>query len=161
VHLAVNHQMSGIGLRTLVDLDHARRKWTIDWALVAQCAREWRVAHATWLVLNALAELFGDPNHEMPLAELAPSAMRRRMLNRFASPDRIAKGLAISSGPMRFLLLLLIVDRPRDAAKLLWRALYPDRRWLTLRYERSDATAWRIVGLRLRHVLSLARTGGV
>jgi len=161
VHLAVNHQMSGIGLRTLVDLDHARRKWTIDWALVAQCAREWRVAHATWLVLNALAELFGDPDHELPLAALAPSALRRRMLKRFASPDRIAEGLEISSGPARFVFLLILVDRSRDAVRLLWRALYPDRLWLTLRYGAPDAGSWRVAGLHLRHVVSIVRTGGV
>ena len=161
VHLAVNHQMSGIGLRTLVDLDQARRKWTIDWALVARRAREWRVACATWLVLNALAELFGDSDHELPLTELAPSAMRRRMLNRFASPDRIAEGLEISSGPARFLFLLLLVDRSRDAARLLWRALYPDRCWLTLRYDRPDANARTVARLHLKHLISLARTGGV
>ena len=159
VHLGVNHQMSGIGLRTLVDLDHARRKWTIDWAVVAQRAREWRVACATWLVLNALAKLFGDPNHELPLADLAPSAARRRMLNRLASPGHVAGGLAISSGPMRFLFLLVLVDRARDAARLLWRALYPDRLWLTLRYEKPDATAWRVGLLRTQHLLNLVRTG--
>jgi hypothetical protein len=161
VHLAVNHQMSGIGLRTLVDLDQARRKWTIDWALVARRAREWRVACATWLVLNALAELFGDSDHELPLAELAPSAVRRRMLSRFAPPNRIAEGLEISSGPARFLFLLLLVDRFRDAARLSWRGLFPDRTWLSLRYGKPGARSWERAVLRLRHLSSTAKRGEV
>ena len=156
VHLAVTHQMSGVGLRTLVDLDYARRKWTIDWKEVAQRTRAWRVSCATWLVLHALAELFGDPEHELPLAELAPSRLRQSALARFASPRLFAEGLDLSSGPMRFLFLLSLVDRPRDAAFLVWRALFPDRLWLTLRYESPNASAWRICRLRAGHLLNLA-----
>lgn len=158
VHLAVNHQMSGIGLRTLVDLDHARRKWSINWAVVAQRARQWRMACATWLVLDALAELFGDPRHELPLPELAPRPCRRRILHRFASPVRVARGLELSGGPRRFLFLLLLVDRPVDAARLAWRALWPDPAWLTLRYESPRARWWRVWLLHLRHLATLVRT---
>jgi hypothetical protein len=158
VHLAVNHQMSGIGLRTLVDLDHARRRWTIDWAVVAQRARDWRVSAATWLVLNALAELFGDPDSQLPLRELAPSAMRRSLLARFASPRMVAVGLELSSGPRRFLYLLPLVDRLADTARLVWRALFPDRLWLKLRYGAPDARSWELSLLRLRHLFRMART---
>ena len=161
VHLAVNHQMSGIGLRTLVDLDYARRKWAIDWAIVARRAREWQVACAAWLVLHALAELFGDPEGHLPLRELAPSPIRRRMLHRFASPRHVAGGLELSSGPRRFLLLLLLADRPADAALLVWRALFPDRVWLTLRYGAPDAGPGEVARLRLRHLMNIARTGDV
>ena len=157
VHLAVNHQMSGIGLRTLVDLDQARRKWTIDWALVAQRAREWRVTCATWLVLDALAELFGDPEEQLPLRDLAPSRMRRFALHRLASPRQVAEGLALSNGPGRFLFLILLVDRFRDAARLSWRGLFPDRTWLTLRYGKPGARSWERAVLRVRHLSSTAR----
>jgi len=158
VHLAVNHQMSGIGLRTLVDLDCARRRWSVDWAVVVQRARTWRVSCATWLVLNALAELLGDPRHEVPLPALAPSLWRKRMLDHFASPERIAGGLDLSSGPKRFLLLLLLVDRPLQALSLAWRAAFPDRLWLTLRYERPNAAGISLWLLRARHLLNMAAT---
>jgi hypothetical protein len=158
VHLAVNHQMSGIGLRTLVDLDHARCQWAINWAVVAGRAREWRVARATWIVLHGLAELFGDPEGKLPLRELAPSASRQSLLGCFASPRMLADGLELSSGPSRFLFLLLLVDRPADAALLAWRALFPDRVWLTLRYGAPNARSWRLALLRLRHLSNIART---
>lgn len=161
VHLAVNHQMSGIGLRTLVDLDQARREWVIDWAVVARRSREWRVSCAVWLVLQALAELFGDPGERLPLRELAPSALRQSLLGRFASPRMVAEGLELSSGPRRFLFLLLLADRSPAAALLVWRALFPDRLWLTLRYGASDATPGEVARLRLRHLVSIARTGDV
>jgi hypothetical protein len=161
VHLAVNHQMSGIGLRTLVDVDTARKKWTIDWTVVAERARSWRVSTATWIVLNALAELFGDPEKQLPLQDLAPSKLRRSILERFASAATLAKGLELSSGPGRFLFLLALVDRPIDATILAWRALFPDRLWLTLRYESPNASLWRVWRLRVWHLVRIATRGEV
>jgi hypothetical protein len=148
--------MSGIGLRTLVDLDYARRKWAIDWKTVANRARNWRVSTATWIVLNALAELFGNPENQLPLRDLAPSALRQSILNRFASPRMLANGLDLSSGPRRFLFLLALVDRPIDAMVLTWRALFPDRRWLTLRYGAPNASSWRVWELHVRHLVNIA-----
>jgi hypothetical protein len=158
VHLAVNHQMSEIGLRTLLDLDFARRKWSIDWKTVAQRARAWRVASATWLVLQALAELFGDPANQLPLPDLAPSPGRQFVLRRFVSARLLTAGLQLSRGPRRFLYLLALVDRPADALQLLWRAFFPDRLWLTLRYGLQGAPAWRIWLQRLWHPLRIALT---
>ena len=155
VHLAVNHQMSEIGLRTLLDLDFARRKWIIDWRTVAQRACAWRVSYATWLVLQALAELFGDPDHQLPLPDLAPSPWRQFVLRRFVSARLLMEGLHLSSGPKRFLYLLSLVDRPADAILLLWRAFFPDHLWLTLRYGLQDAPPWRIRLQRLWHPLSI------
>lgn len=151
VHLAVNHQMSMTGLRTLLDLDRARRRWDIDWGTVAQRAREWRVSHATWLVLQMLQEGFGDPEGRLPLRDLSPSPLRERILRRFISLRKMIEGLHISSGPKRFLFLLALVDRPAAAFHLIWRAFLPDRTWLTLRYGLKDAPEWRIGLQRLWH----------
>jgi hypothetical protein len=156
VHLAVNHQMSGRSLRTLVDLDCARRTWSVDWRTVAERAGAWRVSCATWIVLDALAELFGDPDNQLPLRDLAPSALRQFILRRFASLRMLANGLELRGGPKRFLFLLSLVDRPADAMVLVWRALFPDRLWLTLRYDLPDAASWRIWRLRVRHLLNVA-----
>lgn len=159
VHLAVNHQMSGSGLRTLVDLDWARRRWDVNWAMVARRALTWRVSYATWLVLRGLADLFGDPDGQLPLRELAPSPMRQWILSRFASSNRMAEGLELRSGPLRFLFLLLVVDRKADALLLVWRAVFPDRLWLTLRYDEPGASGWRVAALHLRHLSSLVSNG--
>ena len=155
VHLAVTHKMSDGGLRTFVDLDVARQKWAIDWQTVAERARAWRVSCATWFVLQALAELFGDPDNQLPLAELAPSPLRQFLLKRFASARLVVEGLQLSSSPRRFLLLLLLVDRPVDALALVWRAVFRDRHWLTLRYDLPKAPSWRIWQLRVRHLVQL------
>lgn len=144
VHTAVNHQMSRMGLRALLDLDHARKAWAIDWVLVGRRAHAWRVSCATWLVLKLLAELFGDPDGRLPRSDLAPSPLRQFILGRLVSARRLMQGLRLSEGPVRFLFLLLLVDRPIDALRLLWRGLFPDLTWLKLRYGLQSAPRWRV-----------------
>ena len=156
VHLAVHHQMSDAALRTLVDLDYARQRLKIDWSIVVRRARAWRVSSATWLVLQTLADLFGDPEKQLPLPDLAPASLRCLLLRRFVPLRLVVEGLRISSGPKRFLFLLALVDDPVDAIRLLWRAFFPDRIWLTLRYGLQDAPAWRIYLQRLWHPLRIA-----
>ncbi len=156
VHCAVNHQMSMPGLRTLLDLDCARQRLKIDWGTVAERACVWRVSTATWLVLAMLAELFGDPGGKLPLDDLRPSPFRRGILRRFVSPRNFVEGIRISSGPKRFAFLLALVDKPTDALYLIWRALVPDRTWLTLRYGLQDAANWRVCLQRLWHPLRIA-----
>ena len=56
----------------------------------------------------------------------------------------LANGLELRGGPKRFLFLLSLVDRPADAVVLAWRALFPDRLWLTLRYGLPDAGSWQV-----------------
>ena len=155
VHFAVNHQMSMPGLRTLLDLDCGRQRLNIDWGTVAERARAWRVSTATWLVLRMLSELFGDPEKKLPLQALRPSPFRRRILKRFISPQNLMEGINISNGPKRFVFLLALVDRPADACYLIWRAIMPDRTWLTLRYGLQDAPAWRFWLQRLWHPLRI------
>ena len=156
VHLAVNHQMSMPGLRTLLDLDCACQRLNIDWGTVAERARAWRVSTATWLVLRMLTEIFDDPEEKLPLRILRPSPLRCRILKRFISPQKLVEGIKISSGPKRFVFLLALVDKPADAFYLIWRALMPDRTWLTLRYGLQDAPIWRIWFQRLWHPMRIA-----
>lgn len=156
VHVAVNHQMSRMGLRTLLDLEFARRAWRIDWHIVCRRSRAWRVSCATWLVLKLFAELFGDPGKQLPLSDLAPSALRQFALGRLVSARRLMQGLRLSDGPARFLFLLLLVDRPIDALALLWRGLFPDLAWLRLRYGLQSAPRWRVWLQCLWHPLRVA-----
>ena len=156
VHLAVNHQMSMPGLRTLLDLDCACQRLNIDWGTVAERARAWRVSTATWLVLRMLTEIFGDPEEKLPLQILRPSPLRCRILRRFISPQKLVEGIKISSGPKRFVFLLALVDKPDDAFYLIWRALMPDRTSLTLRYGLQDAPGWRIWLQRIWHPMRIA-----
>jgi hypothetical protein len=103
-----------------------------------------------------LTELFGDPERKLPLPDLKPSTLRRGILRSFVSTRNLVEGIKISSGPKRFVFLLALVDRPADALYLIWRALMPDRTWLTLRYGLQDAPAWRIWLQRMWHPLRIA-----
>jgi Uncharacterised nucleotidyltransferase len=161
VHLAVNHKFGEVGLRSLLDLEYARRKWSIDWKMVAKHAHAWRVSCATWLVLQILADLFGDPEDQLPLSNLAPSSLRQRILGRFVSSCTVLNGRDLGNGPERFLFQLALVDRLADAGLLVWRAFFPDRLWLTLRYGLQGAPAWRIWMQQLWHPLRVIIKRGV
>ena len=152
IHLSVRHQMSESALRTLLDLDTARKKLKVEWEIVAGRSQEWQVATAMWLVLSMLERLFGDPQQELPLHKLQPSFFRQWVLGRFITPQGLVDGLHIK-GLQRFWFLLALVDKPLDALKLLWRGVVPDRKWLELRYGLQDAPRWRVCLQRLWHPL--------
>ena len=156
IHLAVNHQMSMSGLRTMLDLDAVRHKLTVDWETVALRAKDWRVATAMWIVLSMLAHIFGDPDNKLPLQELRPSPLRRWVLEKFVTPQGLCDGLVIREGPIRFIFLLTLVDKPLDALRLVWRTFFPDRRWFTLRYGLQNAPQWRVLQNRLCHPIRVA-----
>ena len=156
IHLAVNHQMSMSGLRTMLDLDAVRHKLTVDWETVALRAKDWRVATAMWIVLSMLAHIFGDPDNKLPLQELCPSPLRRWVLEKFVTPQGLCDGLVIREGPIRFIFLLTLVDKPLDALRLVWRTFFPDRRWFTLRYGLQNAPQWRVLQNRLCHPIRVA-----
>jgi len=146
VHLSVNHQMAYPGVRGLLDVALLARAEAVDWAVVAQRSRAWRVATATWLVLQVTDELLGLPEARGAIAALTPSALRRRLLARFTGPDEVLAGKDITGGPRRLLYQLLLVDRPRDAVRLVGRTLWPEPSWLAVRYGGQGA------GVRLRHL---------
>ena len=44
----------------------------------------------------------------------------------------------------RFVIQTLLTDRPRDAWRLVWRALFPEAEWLRARYGvETSAAVWR------------------
>mgnify|MGYP000848229663 FL=1 len=59
----------------------------------------------------------------------------------------------------RFLIQLLLGDRLRDMARLLWRGVYPEAAWLRARYGvETGRSLWRV---RLAHVGQLATSARV
>ncbi len=150
VHTAVNHQFGMSALRSLVDIALTAQKRGVDWRLVAQRAKEWRVGTAVYLTLHLIDQLIGVVGLAPALAALRPSAPRLALLRRFVTPQSVLAGRDLRHGWQRFLLLLLLVDRPRDAARLVYRALWPEKEWLAARYDRPTSRPthwWRI----LRH----------
>jgi hypothetical protein len=134
VHLAVNHQFGLSVVRSLMDIVLTAEVRTVDWTIVASRARQWRVATAVWLVLSLLQQLVGTSGLDKSLQQLQPSYWRRRYLLQLVSPESILLGADLSSGRIRLLYLLLLVDRVRDMARLIFRTLWPEQEWLRARY---------------------------
>lgn len=152
-HLAVNHQMAAPGLRGLLDVALLARSQPIDWSAVAERAHLWRMANATWLVLDLTSTLFGLPASADAIGGLRPGVVRRRLLSRLAHADSVLAGRDLTLGPLplRFIYQLLLVDRARDAARLLGRALWPEDDWLAARYGMATPTVrWRHLWAALR-----------
>jgi len=151
VHLAINHNMSSPWLRGLTDIALLARRQPVDWNVVVERARTWRVATVLWLVLSLAVDLAGLNEAAEAVQQLQPSALRRRLLGRFANAESLVMMRDLSVSKWRYIFLLLLVDRGRDAAKLTFRALWPEREWLIARYGRYTFTT------RLRHLFDAAR----
>ena len=143
--------MAAPGLRGLLDVALLARSQPVDWLTVVERAHRWRVAAAAWLVLDLADTLFGLPDAGAAIAGLKPGRVRRSLLGRFADPDSMLAGRDPRHGPRRFIYQLLLVDHTRDAARLLWRALWPEDAWLAARY--GSATP----AVRRSHLLSALR----
>jgi hypothetical protein len=151
VHIAINHNMSSPWLRGLMDIALLARHYPIDWDVIVQRARAWRVATALWLVLSLTVDLAGLEEAAETVRQLQPSSLRRRLIHRFANAQTLVEMRDLSSSRWRYVFLLLLVDRPRDAVKLAFRALWPEREWLMARYGHYTFST------RVRHLLDAAR----
>ena len=151
VHLAISHQLSLSALRGLVDIALIARAQPIEWTIVAQRARAWRIATATWLVMKLTVELAGLDEAAAIVPQLAPPALRRWLIDRIAPAESLVEMRELSRSRWRFVYLLLLVDRWRDAVRLVWRALWPEHEWLVARYNHSGP------GVRLWHVWNAVR----
>jgi hypothetical protein len=151
VHFAISHQFSEPWLRTLMDITLLARTQTVDWEILTRRAHTWRVATVVWQVLRLAVDLLRLEEAEHALRRLQPSSLRRRLLGLLVRPPLLLAMDNSMSGPRRFVLQLLLVDRPRDALRLIFRALWPEADWLAARYGRAG------VGVRWRHLLAAVR----
>lgn len=153
VHTAVNHQFGMSALRSLVDVALTAQKRGVNWLVVAQRARDWRVGTAVYTMLDLLDQLIGADGLEAALAPLKPTAWRLRLLHTLIRPATVLAGHDLRTGWQRYLLLLLLVDRPQDMARLMYRTLWPEKEWLAARYGRHIS--------RFNHWWQIARRGEV
>ena len=151
-HVVVN-QFGQAPLRGLMDLAVIARARALDWDAVADRARRWRLAHATWLALDTANRLIGLPGVEPALARLRPSRGRLRILRSLLTPGSLLAGRDLTRPARRHPFMLALVDRPRDAGRLIGRAVWPERWWVAARHGRSAG--------RLAHVRHLLRRGEV
>ncbi len=103
-----------------------------------------------WLVLSLAVDLAGLEEAAEAARQLQPSALRRRLIGRFANAESLVALRDLRVSKWRYVFLLLLIDRKRDAVKLIFRALWPEREWLIARYGRYTFST------RLRHLLDAA-----
>jgi hypothetical protein len=151
-HVVVN-QFGQAPWRGLMDLAVLSRVHDIDWDAVAERARSWRLRTATWLVLDTADRLIGLAGGGPAVAGLKPARGRRAALRSFVTPSALLSGRDLARPTRRHAFMLALVDRPRDAARLIGRALWPERWWIAARYGRP-------VG-RVEHLWGLVRRGEV
>ena len=150
VHVAVNHQFGLAALRGLMDIALAIQTRLVDWKVVAARARQWRVSTAVWTVLDLANQLIGLPGTEEALSSLRPAALRRALLKPLVSPKTVLEGHELRQSRARYLILLLLVDRPQDAIRLLFRTFWPEQEWLEARYGKRTSH-WRHFWNVIRH----------
>ncbi|MCB8920905.1 MAG: nucleotidyltransferase family protein [Ardenticatenaceae bacterium] len=143
LHLVINHQLGMKALQGLLDIALTAQGRGVDWAVVAGRAKIWRVRTAVYTVLYLLDELIGVEGVEEALAQLRPSRLRRWLIGRFVSPESVLAGRDLRNGRMRHLFLLILVDRLRDMAYLVFRTLWPESEWMQARYGGKQVSRWR------------------
>jgi hypothetical protein len=139
VHIAVNHQFSGTLLRSLADIALTAVSRPINWQLLADRAKRWRVGTAVYCTLSLTHHLFDLPASEPARRQLRPPRLRRRLLGRLINPRKALNRADIRTSLARQLLLLLLVDRPRDRVRLIGRTLWPTAAWREARYGRPTS----------------------
>ena len=144
VHNVVNHQLGLHATRAFVDTAVTASVRQADWQTVAERAKRWRVATAVWLHLWFADQIVGLPDAQAAIAALRPAQWKVNLFERLVSAEKLINGQDMRNGRERFLLLLLMIDRPQDAAKLLYRSVWPEPVWLSARYGEQP-------NLRLRH----------
>lgn len=122
-HLAVNNQFGrGVG-RMLVDLDRLVRVSEIDWTSLFAEARHLGLATMLWLVLDLAHTLLNTPIGN-DYAQLAPPFGQRTLLRKLVQPQALLHGHDPRQVALRrYVLLLLLFDRPCDMLGMVWRGL--------------------------------------
>lgn len=149
-HLVVNHQFGISAVRNLMDIVRTARVGSVDWNVVVKRATSWRVGTAVWLALTLADSLIGLQGAEQTIDQLRPSLLRRMLLRWMVSTKSVLAGIDFGKSRRRYFLLLLLVDRPRDMVKLVYRTVWPEGEWLEARYQ-GQGSHWRHLWQVVRH----------
>ena len=151
LHQVAGGQFGSKPIQALIDITLTATYRSVDWRVVANRAQQWRIATAVYTVLDLVDQLIGCDGIEAALAPLRPSHIRRWLISHFVSPESVLNGQDVRSGRARFLLLLLLVDRPRDMLVLIFRTLWPEDEWIQARYRDQPVSRWQHIWQILRY----------
>jgi len=153
LHLAINHGFGAPALRNLLDVHLVTVRLSPDWDTITERARAWRLATMLWTTLSLAVRLWGTPVPASVLAALQPVPIRRSAIASLHLAEAVLARRPLTYSYRRFAVQMLLIDRPRDAWRLVWRALFPEADWLQARYGAgTPAAVWRE---RLLHPLRL------
>ena len=136
VHLAVNHQFTEGCIRSLMDLALIAGIQPIDWQILSQRVKKWRVNLAVWFALWMSDQIFNVSEADSFLKANQPSRWRRWLFSQFVTPETILAGKRLSNSWRRYFYLFVLIDRWQDALYSFYRAFFPEKEWLTARYGR-------------------------
>lgn len=154
VHVSVGHKFGIWPVRSLVDIYLISSRAGVDWDVVVRRALAWRLATVTWMVLSMVDELLEMPELGAVLEALQPSRSRRRLLRGLMPLKKLLATSDMREALSRLGLLILLVDRPRDMARLATSIVWPDQAWLEARYGEGEAS-------HRRHLWHLVRQRGL
>jgi hypothetical protein len=150
-HTAVHHGLAHRqGYEDIVRVARAEAA-NLEWDVLAQRARAWKVSVAVWAALhvvqmvNGKGQMTNDPEELIPnsaLVALRVPRWRQRLLRPYVQ-QAVEGRAALVSGSMRFLGILLI-DRIRDLPGVIGHGLFPGRRWIQTRFDLTERQVrWR------------------
>ena len=127
IHLGLNHRFQG-ALKWFLDIDRLVLTYgdTLHWEEVFETAKKWGVAKILCQTLLATQKLFDTPLPPLPIQK------RSFLLKRVS-------------------LQWLLLDRPLDCFRVLFRIFFPSREWLVYRYRLRERK--RVHFYRLLHPL--------
>ena len=162
-HVALHflkHKFGPGTLRMLADVDRLMRACAKDvnateWV---ECARASRISVALYAVMVLSRRLLGTPVPAPLMEGLAPSGARRRALDGLVLRPETPLPSDELGGRAKLQFEFLLTSDARLLAGALWRLLFPEREWLSSRYQLSDGSSglWR---QRLAHPLKVLRSG--
>ncbi|MBI3980203.1 MAG: nucleotidyltransferase family protein [Chloroflexi bacterium] len=145
LHWALHHGLGGVW--PAVDLAATVCQDGFRWELFAERAKESGWPAAVFLALRRATVLAGLAVHDDLLSMLVPGAFRRAMLGWLFPAGTAVLPPTSAAQATRF--LHLAAAEPREALRLIGRALWPEGEWLALRYGGA--------GRRLSYLARLAR----
>ena len=125
VHTAINHQFSLSLLHSLVDMALVIRKYDVKWDLIISQAKSWQLGTIVWITTHLIQQLFSlDLPSKKINQSLRPSLIQRTSLLSILSSDRVVEGYDFRLNYYRYLLLLLLADRPKHILRLIYHIIF-------------------------------------
>ncbi len=149
IHASISHAFCSAALRSMLDLVVIAQAG-VDWSVVVQRSRDWRLATAMGLTLALTGEIYQNAPMLAASAQLI-SPLRLRILRSFVSPASILRKKPLDRSLAKWIYLLFAVDHPYDCLRLVARSLWPERSWLQARYGHHS---WRT---RVKHLMGASQ----